>query len=553
MVRAADQTGGISPNIRPVAQPQSAQAEVAAAGPSPVLSSDTRAGIPETIAIKRGDSLSILASRYRLSLAQLRSLNPQLFTTGTDESGKKRAADGGLIYPGDEIRLRTAEPAPATSEKVVQAAKSQIDQATKKPETKQTEDMASLLSLIPATDPQHGAYRQKVGDLLATLDTPAAPSSFQSASDAFNAAVSAYQTGQKAGKPPTDPIQADAYAQALGAYSRATSAVQQLSASSDKEALSEQLRIMEFTLTQLTTPPSQGSAPTQPGTSTPLPLGQLPGMPPASTQPMAIPPQAVMPPQSLPVSIQPEWNGQPQGAGAVIIKDVTAEIIKDFTPAPVVDRASASKEQASSTSPSTQGPPKKDPNDPKVQQIWKALEQADHKAIRDMASNFDLLYASLPEQKALMVKKLLEGWTSGDDQIAIAKIVDLAAKQGENEAFVKELDRLHGGEHKGVLRMLEDLGRSLRDKVVCRLLDEPPTTFAVTYSHDFYAAVVAALNKTDVETLCEALGTKTDKGWLTRISADLRQALADKLKSWWPFGGNSSAISALTAGLTTNH
>lgn len=564
MVRAADQTGGITPSIRPAAPPQSVQPEIAAAGPT--LPSDTRTSIPETIVIQRGDSLSRVASRYHLSLAQLRSLNPQLFTSGTDETGKKRAADGGLIYPGEAIRLRPVESAPATTQKVVQAAKEQIDQAT---DSTAKKNVSSLLRLIPETDPEHGTYRKKVGDLLATLEGPTeSASSFQEASDAFNAAVSAYQEGQKAGKPATDAAQAEAFTRALGAYSRATSAVQQLPAGTEKDTLSEQLRIMEFTLSQLTPPPAAGPSP-QPGGSTPLPLGQLPGSAPAGrtptgTVPPAVPPAAI-PPQApvMDESHAPEAEqdglpgmerGRSHGIKRVQPRPITRVQPRPITRVqpPVMQENAPGTAAPSGTNPSAPGPVKKDPNDPKVQQIWKALEQADHKAIRDMASNTEVLAASLPEQKAVMAAKLLAGWTSGDDQLAIARIVDMAAKQGENETFVGEMDRMNGGEHKGVVRLLEDLNREVRGHVVCRLLDLPPDNLHVEYSHGFHAAVVAALDKADVETLCEKLGTNPQKGWLTRISADLRQLLADKLKSWWPFGGNSAAISALTGGLMTN-
>lgn len=61
---------------------------------------------PEVVVVRSGDTLGHLAARYHVSLAELKELNPELFQAGADERGRKRAANGHWIYPGDQVRLR---------------------------------------------------------------------------------------------------------------------------------------------------------------------------------------------------------------------------------------------------------------------------------------------------------------------------------------------------------------------------------------------------------------------------------------------------------------
>lgn len=61
---------------------------------------------PEVVVVRSGDTLGHLAARYHVSLAELKELNPELFQAGADERGRKRAANGHWIYPGDKVRLR---------------------------------------------------------------------------------------------------------------------------------------------------------------------------------------------------------------------------------------------------------------------------------------------------------------------------------------------------------------------------------------------------------------------------------------------------------------
>lgn len=63
-------------------------------------------GTPEVIVVRPGDTLGSIAARHHVSLAELKELNPALFTEGRDARNRKRAANGHWIYPGDQVRLR---------------------------------------------------------------------------------------------------------------------------------------------------------------------------------------------------------------------------------------------------------------------------------------------------------------------------------------------------------------------------------------------------------------------------------------------------------------
>ena len=191
--------------------------------------------------------------------------------------------------------------------------------------------------------------------------------------------------------------------------------------------------------------------------------------------------------------------------------------------------------------------PKKDPNDPNVQKLWDYLKHADHKAVRDLvSSNFDMFYASLPEQKALMMKILIDGRTTGEDQACMAQIADMSRQQGESDAMIKELNRLFGGDPKGVQRMLEDCKQGARDQILQALFGDPPQ--GVTYDPGFYNSLISVMTKKDVEHLCQTLGLSPGAPWLARIPSQLQAALANKLNSFWswlPFNKSKSFKSAL--------
>lgn len=80
--------------------------QAAPVAPKAPESSDTFASSPQEVVVRPGDTLGAIASRHNLSMAQLRELNPSLFTEGRDAQGNRRAANGHWIYPGDRIQLR---------------------------------------------------------------------------------------------------------------------------------------------------------------------------------------------------------------------------------------------------------------------------------------------------------------------------------------------------------------------------------------------------------------------------------------------------------------
>jgi LysM repeat protein len=78
------------------------------------------AAVGGSYTVKTGDTLGAIARANNVSLAELKQLNPDLFKDGKVAGGKRRAASGGLIYPGDTIKLpakqgqKPAEKPPAT-------------------------------------------------------------------------------------------------------------------------------------------------------------------------------------------------------------------------------------------------------------------------------------------------------------------------------------------------------------------------------------------------------------------------------------------------------
>ncbi|MEB3187013.1 MAG: LysM peptidoglycan-binding domain-containing protein [bacterium] len=127
---------------------------------------------PESVTVKSGDSLFLIAARHQVTMDQLRKLNPELFGSGQDASGNPRSVDGGLIYPGDMVRLRPAPaPAPApqqASQKVVTAAKDFIDAANpgEHPSPDQLlESARRMMDLIPTSDPDHERLKARIDAL----------------------------------------------------------------------------------------------------------------------------------------------------------------------------------------------------------------------------------------------------------------------------------------------------------------------------------------------------------------------------------------------------
>jgi uncharacterized protein (DUF305 family) len=80
------------------------------------------ADLPTEITVKGGDTLGAIAAKNGVTLAQLKELNPHLFQDGKDVGGKRRAADGHWIYPGDKVKLRPEAPAPASTSSTSETA-----------------------------------------------------------------------------------------------------------------------------------------------------------------------------------------------------------------------------------------------------------------------------------------------------------------------------------------------------------------------------------------------------------------------------------------------
>lgn len=744
MVRAADSTGGPRPTVQnspaQAASQQPGRTEsIIAAGlteatppaattpAKPSTPADSRSALPETITVKKGDSLSMIAARNQVSLEQLKAHNPELFLDGPDKSGKKRAVDGRLIYPGDTVKLRAPDAKPidparttTASNKVVKAAKDYIDTASilapdaaggkgKEVSQRVVDSARKMLALIPASDPDRKTYEHKVekilGEFLAQYPTtaPDVQRRFTDASNSFNLALRAYQDAKKvANVLPTEDIHAfqrDTAQRALDAFTEAHAAVRALPEGQDRVQAQEQLEMMEYALSQMSVPDDQvqaakekrtvlpadmpitdtsgpeevaynaplrgaegiiaaadvmaggetgtqqaiGALPGAPAATppaTPAPVANAPvaqpiAQPPAGTQqpigtigqaqPAAYPPgynPAVQPMPGYPVPGQPVAgypvpgqpvagypvpgqpyvmgpNGQPMYpagyAPAVQMPAAQPTGPRQYVPGPG-EMAMFQAEDVKPTTPNygnggierpnptngnngtngtngnngtngtngtngnngtngtdgtnTDGRPQKDPNDPKVQQIWQYLKTGDHKAVRDLINNFDLFYASLPEQKALMIKILLDGRTNGEDQAAIASVVDMARQQGESDKMMPELDRLLGGAGQGIARMFEDLKKGARQQVLQALFGDPPRD--VTFNPTYYTNLVASLDKKDIQYLCETLGTTPGSAWLNRIPNQAKQGMIDKLKSWWPFSGGLKRLrEALASSMAT--
>ena len=251
---------------------QRVQRDGAAPAAAAPTATDRLEATPETVTVKQGDTLSALASKHGMTVAQLKQLNPALFQDGKDSQGHQRGADGRLIYANDVIRLRpaistqAAAPAPevpagppappapvapqntgAALDKAVTAAKAYIDAAGQSTDRGVYQQAAEMLSLIPATDPDRAAYEAKVNAIPGRSAAPAfdGPVELQSSSEGFNDASAAYDSASN------DAGKTAARAQAFVAYQRAAQAVQALTAGEAKDVGLAQLDQMEMRLKSL--------------------------------------------------------------------------------------------------------------------------------------------------------------------------------------------------------------------------------------------------------------------------------------------------------------
>jgi LysM repeat protein len=60
------------------------------------------------IVVKSGDTIGSIARDAKVSVDDLKSANPDIFKDGRDAAGRARKASGGLIYPGDVIKVAAA-------------------------------------------------------------------------------------------------------------------------------------------------------------------------------------------------------------------------------------------------------------------------------------------------------------------------------------------------------------------------------------------------------------------------------------------------------------
>ncbi|MNT99144.1 hypothetical protein D3C72_2419160 [compost metagenome] len=61
---------------------------------------------------------------------------------------------------------------------------------------------------------------------------------------------------------------------------------------------------------------------------------------------------------------------------------------------------------------------------------------------------------------------------------------------------------------------------------------------------------MSVLSKEDVQHLGDTMGATVGARWIQRMPDAAKVAMADKLKSWWPFGGNKDMQAAFTASVT---
>lgn len=87
------------------AKPKEAAAEAPSNAPAVAKDAFVSTGTPASHTVKAGDTLTKIALRYKLTLGELLTLNPQL------AEGAKRRMDGSRIYVGDVVKLKADKPA----------------------------------------------------------------------------------------------------------------------------------------------------------------------------------------------------------------------------------------------------------------------------------------------------------------------------------------------------------------------------------------------------------------------------------------------------------
>jgi hypothetical protein len=197
-----------------------------------------------------------------------------------------------------------------------------------------------------------------------------------------------------------------------------------------------------------------------------------------------------------------------------------------------------------------QGP--KPVNEQAVKEIDAFLQRSNADAVRDMmASRPELLYDSLPRQKATMLQLLIEGRTDGGDRQAVVNILDMASQTEQVDSTLNALDSLYGGAGKGIQRMFEDLDQATKGAAL-KAMFTPSLMQYRQYDQAAFDAVVGAMTKDDIKLLMDTMGYGVSSSWMNVLSPQARQMMAEKLNSGFNlfglFGGaEKQMVAALQA------
>jgi hypothetical protein len=301
-----------------------------------------------------------------------------------------------------------------------------------------------------------------------------------------------------------------------------------------------------------------------------VPPGAYPAQPGAPMAPMAYPPGAV-PQAGYPVTATgyPQAAAVPPAAPAAPAEaprqtytqvwsspDYLAEAMGYNKAAPASPNGNQSAQgttppgtDATQGAQNPNGPNGQPPvNEQSVREIDAFLQRSDANAVRDMlASRPELLYDSLPRQKAAMLRLLVEGRTDEGDRSAIVNILDMAAKTEQVDTMLNELDGLYGGAGKGIKRMFEDLDQATKGAAL-KAMFTPSLMQYRKYDPAAFDAVVGAMTKDDIKLLMESMGYGVSSPWMSVFSPQARQMMMDKLGSGFNlfglFGGTEKQMIA---------
>lgn len=102
-------------------------------------SSKPQASTGEHVTVVKGDTLSKMAARLGVSLADLKAANPGLCKEGVDGQGHHRKANGDLIYPGDVVKNPKTSAKPHEQDSVQAAGAAAPAQGVEAQQRKQVE------------------------------------------------------------------------------------------------------------------------------------------------------------------------------------------------------------------------------------------------------------------------------------------------------------------------------------------------------------------------------------------------------------------------------